>query len=140
MKSIIAGLLLTLVSQVSFAAPNFECKIFSQDGITGKLSFSGADQMKQSFRLTMAERESTPYKLRGTVYVAGRVEFKSLPAETKKMILDGMASSKRPNLKPGPMVLYTNTKNPAEATISVYLMPSGEIAYIQMGMLEALCM
>ena len=131
---------MSLTSGMALAAPNFECDIFNKDSVKGKFSMSGKKPETQVYDLKLSERNAISTKLKGNLFLKGMMPFNQLPLETQKDMTNAMNSSRRPDLKTGPMVVYGNTPDQEESTMSVYLMPSGEIAYLQIGYVEAFCM
>lgn len=142
---VVSVFLLSLVSFGAFAAPNFQCEIFRTVGggyAAGKLTLSGEGFQKQSFELSLTDSaDIEPSQFDGTLYLKGQVAFTDLDLDTQKDIISAMNSSRRPNLTTGPMILFSNVEDDSEmSTLNVYLMPSGQIAYIEAGLIPVLCM
>jgi hypothetical protein len=142
-----AVLSLMIVSGLSANAEekvNFQCDIFATvygEYAGGQLTLSGSDQLQQTFKLTITDSEDIdPKEFSGTLYLQGLVSFTDLTTETQGAINNAMKTSRRPNLKAGNLVVFSNTESADESTLLVYLMPSGEISYISDGFLPVLCM
>lgn len=143
-RSILACWLFIIPFHVS-GETNFKCNIFRVVGggyAKGSLALSGSNFNQQSYELFISDSENTePKKFEGTLYLKGQVNFTSLQMETQEDIISTMKMSRRPGLSTGPLLLFSNTKSASHiSTINAYLMPSGEIGYIEVGALPVLCM
>jgi len=65
------------------------------------------------------------------------VKFTDLLPETQEGLKNALIYW--PQLTTGDLILFTNTKDISDSTLNIYLMPSGEIAYLQIGFVEAFC-
>ena len=142
-KALISLLTIVLFSKFALASePNFKCDIFTgvnSANVSGSLALIGDDPANLTYELTVSDGGGTR-KFDGNIFVAGSLEFTSLGMDAQQAIMSAMRSSKRVGLTTGQLVLFSNTKDASESTLNIYLMPSGEIAYLQIGALDALCM
>ena len=106
----------------------------------GSLELSGKDPLNQTFQLSVSEGKSPARVFNGSAYLSGSLKFTSLDMKIQQSITDAIGQSGRPGLKTGDLVLYTNTKDKSESTLNIYLMPDGEIGYLQIGVLQVLWM
>lgn len=139
------AIFITLFSQLTLANPNFECSIYdpmSGENLTGTLTLSGDQNDVQDYKIILktSPKDSGDKEFTGKLYLNNMISFTDLPTEIQNEINQALKMSKRPNLSAGPLVLFTNTQNPSDSTLTVSLMPSGEIAYIQLGFIELFCM
>jgi hypothetical protein len=142
MKNLIA-LIITIFAAKAFASePNFKCEIFGGiDGssTSGSLTLTGDSPFTQTYDLEIGEFGSTQKKhFSGSLYLSKSVPFNDLERRIQDSII--RAISTKAGLTTGSSILFTNTQNSAESTLNVFLMPSGQISYLQIGALEALCM
>ena len=134
---VIVGFIVGLQSASAWASrPNFECDIFG--GIKGtsahgSFKLAGEEPTVQTFELSIAEEGKATRKFDGKAYLQGMKKFTDLEMEIQRDIISAIRSSRRINLTTGDLVLFTNTKSVGESTLNVFLMPSGEMAYIEIG-------
>ena len=139
MKNIILSAIFILSASAFASEPNFECELFGKKVDSGKLTLTGTDSMTQEFKLSLKESASSEERvLSGQVYLAdGMVKFTDLLPETQEGLKNALIYW--PQLTTGDLILFTNTKDISDSTLNIYLMPSGEIAYLQIGFVEAFC-
>ncbi len=146
-KVILFSLVMVCLSSVSFASepsePNFKCEIFAGvEGniVRGSLKLYGDNVDVQTYELEVAEGADVLKKFTGNAYLVGLISFTNLPSYVQKALMNAMDRSKRPGLTSGDLVSFTNTEKSEDSTLNIFLMPTGEIGYLQIGLLEALCM
>jgi hypothetical protein len=142
----IAVFFLLLSPTSAFANPNYECSIFrtvTGEYAAGSLTLVGEDPTQQSYELYLSDTEGTELrKFEGTLYLRGMVSLTDLPLETQEAITSSMQTAKKPNLSTGPLIVFSNTEGSSDtgSTMNVYLMPTGDISYIEAGILPVICM
>ncbi len=141
-KSFLSLVVVCFFTQIALADDtNFACDIFTgvHGDASGSLTLKGSDYFVQEFNLLISEGKLKPRAINGSLYTQGLVPFTDLPSDVQSRLI-GVLNMSRRGLKAGSLVLFTNTKDPKLSTLNVFLMPSGEIAYITVGALEVLCM
>ena len=136
--------LTALLFQNTFAEQqNFSCSIFAnvQGGqVQGSLVLTGSDPFAPNYELKISEGGGPERTFTGAVRLTGKSSFTNLDMDVQKAIMNAIAHSGNGNAKTGEFILFANTKNLADATFSVALMPSAQLAYLQVGVLQLLCM
>ncbi len=133
-------LMVGLFSQTLMAAePNFKCDIFGEN-VSGSFDLTGTDLSDQTYNLEVRAGSYAVRNFAAKAYMNGRLRFSDLPMETQQAMINAMSNSRRPTLETGDLLLFTNTANRDESTLNIFLMPSGQIGYLQIGVLEAFCM
>ncbi|MCB0411579.1 MAG: hypothetical protein KDD22_03590 [Bdellovibrionales bacterium] len=93
-----------------------------QGSARGSLKLSGEGFMSQTYELQLTDRlDEAPKKFNGTVYLKGQMEFTELSPDTQEAMTSAMKMSRRPNLKSGSLLVFSNVKdNDDVSTLTLY--------------------
>jgi hypothetical protein len=144
-KNMFSKILLPVVLLASLQSlaqsENFKCNLFGENVHDGYFSMSGENPMEQDYKISViSDRKTEPKDFSGKMYLQGKMKFTDLDMDIQSRLTSAMNSSRRAGLVTGDLVVFGNTKDGNESTFKALMMPSGEIAFIQLGFLEMLCM
>lgn len=141
MKKIFVMALLLLNGASALAqAQNFTCEVFGNNNESGELSLSGSNPFLQEYTLRFRPGYNQPERIiKGKLHLLGKVNFQAFGADTQTEIMRVIRSSRHPGVKAGDSVWYGNTQDPQDSTLNIYMMPSGQIVYIEVGVVSFFC-